>query len=54
MVPVGLFKAKYGKELIGAVISQFNCDLHSFQYLVNEINSYILIALSKKSYLNKF
>ena len=47
-----IYKAKYGRELIGKQMTQFHCDFDSFQGSVGEIHSRKLIALGKKSYLD--
>lgn len=47
-----LFKAKYGKYLIGTAMIKFYCDFDSFSGAIGKIHSRKLIALGKKSYLD--
>ena len=47
-----LFKATYGKDLIGSDMTQFHCDFDVFPGAVGKIHSRKLIALGKKSYLD--
>ncbi len=47
-----LFKATYGKDLIGSDMTQFHCDFDVFPGAVGKIHSRKLIALGKKTYLD--
>lgn len=50
-----IYKAKYGRDLIGKQMTQFHCDFDSFPGAVGDIRRIVsrkLIALGKKSYLD--